>query len=68
MEETGHPTQVLLKREPCHHSRADMEGGLHDEVWIEFSCHRQNFLQPAISGNQDMEDLYAVCSTSVITC
>lgn len=32
MEETGHPTQVLLKREPCHHSRADMEGGL---TWTE---------------------------------
>lgn len=45
-----------------------MDGALHDEVWIEFLCHGQNFPQPAISGNQDMEDLYAVCSTSVITC
>lgn len=46
MEETGHPTQVLPRRESCHHPWASMERALCDKERGEFSSHGEHFLQP----------------------
>lgn len=46
MEETGHPTQVLLRRESFHHPWASMERTLRDKERGEFSSHGEHFPQP----------------------
>lgn len=46
MEETGHPIQVLWRREPCHRPWASMERALHDEEGGAFSWHGEHFFSP----------------------